>query len=119
MSRQEVDRLGRDELGGDGEVTLVLAVLVIEDQHELARSVLLDRLLDGDKRGHILSCVVPCEIAGPGRAYRRVRPFCRLRNGFLSVRNAAITSIPTAELVDGLPEMLGIEVRPQDGGRPV
>ena len=32
----EVDGLGRHELGGDGEVALVLAVLVVDHDHELA-----------------------------------------------------------------------------------
>ena len=42
----EVDRLRRDELRGDREVALVLAVVVVDDDDEAARADLLDRLLD-------------------------------------------------------------------------
>ena len=46
MRRHEIDRLGRDAVGGDGEVALVLAVLVVDDDHELAGADVGDRLLD-------------------------------------------------------------------------
>ena len=46
----EVDRLGRRELGGDREVALVLAILVVDDDHEAAGADVLDRLLDGGER---------------------------------------------------------------------
>ena len=51
VGRHEVDRLGRDELRGDREVALVLAVLVVDDDDEPARADLLDRLLDGREDG--------------------------------------------------------------------
>ena len=35
MLRHEVDRLGRDEIGGEHEVALVLAVLLV-DEHDHA-----------------------------------------------------------------------------------
>ena len=35
MARHEVDRLGRDEVGGEHEVALVLAVLLV-DEHDHA-----------------------------------------------------------------------------------
>ena len=47
VGRHEVHRLGSHELRGDREVALVLAVLVVDDDHEPARSDLLDRLFDG------------------------------------------------------------------------
>src|SRR4029453_16982639 len=46
----EVDRVGRDELGGDREAALVLAVLVVDDDDHLALADVLDRLLDGGER---------------------------------------------------------------------
>ena len=47
VRRHEVDGVGRDELRGDREVALVLAVLVVDDDDEAARADLVDRLLDG------------------------------------------------------------------------
>ena len=46
----EVDRLGGDELGGHGQVALVLAVLVVADDDHAARTQVLERLLDGRER---------------------------------------------------------------------
>ena len=46
VHRHEVHRLGRDELRGDREVALVLAVLVVDDDDEPPGADLLDRLLD-------------------------------------------------------------------------
>jgi flagellar biosynthesis/type III secretory pathway ATPase len=43
----EVDRLGRDELGGHREVTLVLSILVVTDDHHLPLADVLDGVLDG------------------------------------------------------------------------
>ena len=53
VRRHEVDRLRRDELGGDREITLVLAVRVVADDDETARADLLDRLLDAGERGRL------------------------------------------------------------------
>ena len=47
VRRHEVDRFGRDPVGGDREIALVLAVLVIDDDHELAGADVGDRVLDG------------------------------------------------------------------------
>ena len=47
----EVDGLGSRELGRDREVALVLAVFVVDDDHEAAGADLLDRLLDAGERG--------------------------------------------------------------------
>ena len=46
----EVDGLGGRELRGDRQVALVLAVLVVDDDHEPPRADLLDRLLDRGER---------------------------------------------------------------------
>ena len=46
LPRHEVDRLGRRELGGDREVALVLAVLVVADDDHPPGADVLDRLLD-------------------------------------------------------------------------
>jgi hypothetical protein len=48
----EVDRLGRRELGGEGQVTLVLAVLVVADDHHPSGADLLQRLFDARERPH-------------------------------------------------------------------
>jgi hypothetical protein len=54
MHRHEVDRLGRRELRGEGEVALVLAVLVVADDHHAPAPHVLDRLFDRRKlRGRI------------------------------------------------------------------
>jgi hypothetical protein len=50
----EVDRVRRGELGGDDEVALVLAVLVIDQDEHAAAAGLLDQLLGGgDEVGEI------------------------------------------------------------------
>ena len=49
----EVDRVRRDELRGDRQVALVLAVLVVDDDDEAAGADLLDRLLDGGERARL------------------------------------------------------------------
>jgi hypothetical protein len=46
VARHEVDRVRRRELRGDRQVTLVLAVLIVDDDHEPPVAVVLDRLLD-------------------------------------------------------------------------
>ena len=51
VAQHEGDLLRRGEFGGKGEVALVLAVLVIDDDHEAAGAVLLDRFLDGAQCG--------------------------------------------------------------------
>src|SRR3989338_8585904 len=50
----EVDGLGRDPVGRHHEVALVLAVLVIDHQQDPAGADLLDGLLDGRKRRHVI-----------------------------------------------------------------
>jgi len=45
----EVDRRRGDLLGRDGEVPFVLAVLVVDDDDDLAAAKACDRLLDGDE----------------------------------------------------------------------
>ena len=57
VDRHEVDGVGRHELRRDGEVALVLAVVVVDDDDEATRTDLLDRVLDpgeraGDGLGH-------------------------------------------------------------------
>src|SRR5678816_4398516 len=50
LGGHEVDDLGRDLLGGDGEVSLVLAVLVVDDDDHPAFAEGLDGVLDRRKR---------------------------------------------------------------------
>ena len=50
LLRHEVDRLGRRELRGDGQVALVLAVGRVDDDDHLALPDVLDRLLDRGER---------------------------------------------------------------------
>ena len=64
VRRHERDRLGRDELGGDREVALVLAISVVDDDDEAARADVLDRLLDGGERRRGLGAVR--SVAMPG-----------------------------------------------------
>jgi hypothetical protein len=52
MQRHEIDHLGRDQLGRADEIALVLAVLVIGHDDDLAVAQVLDGLLDGAERGH-------------------------------------------------------------------
>ena len=49
VARHEIDRFGRDLLGGDREVAFVLAVFVVDDDNHLARPNRLDRIVDGGK----------------------------------------------------------------------
>ena len=46
VAREEVDLVGRDELGGEHEVALVLAVLVVDQDHDPAGPDLPDDLAD-------------------------------------------------------------------------
>ena len=49
----EVDRLGRDQLGRADQITLVLAVLVVRDDDDLAVAQVVDRQFDGaESSGH-------------------------------------------------------------------
>jgi hypothetical protein len=50
VSGHEVDRLGGCELGREGEVALVLAVLVVADHHHPSGTDVLDRLFNGCER---------------------------------------------------------------------
>ena len=52
VQRHEVDHLGRGELGRADEVALVLAVLVVRDDDDLAVAQVLDGLLDGAEGAH-------------------------------------------------------------------
>ena len=85
----EVDRLRRRELGGDRQVALVLAVLVVDDDDEAAGADVLDRLLDGGEGalgarvgGHRHGGMLPGEPrwSSPARAsprtWRARRPRC-------------------------------------------
>ena len=48
----EVDHLGRRKLRGTDEIALVLAILVIGHDDDLAVAQIVDRLLDGPESGH-------------------------------------------------------------------
>ena len=50
VGRHEVDRLGGRELGGDRQITFVLAVFVVHDDDEPPRANVLERLLDRRER---------------------------------------------------------------------
>ena len=69
----EVDRLRRDELGGDREVALVLAIGVVADDHEASRADLLDRLFDAGERR--------CFGGGCGLAHAQIVAMPRLTPG--------------------------------------
>ena len=49
VARHEVDALGRDLLGRDGQIALILAILVIRHDDELPGGNILDGFLDGRK----------------------------------------------------------------------
>ena len=67
-SGHEVDELGRDELGGAHQVALVLAILIVRDDDDLAVAQVLDRLLDGIP----MSCLVRLAAVVPqAREVRR------------------------------------------------
>ena len=59
VGRHEVDGLGRDPRGGDGEVPLVLPVLVVHDDDEFAGAEVLYRLFNTDDRHAIISRRAP------------------------------------------------------------
>ena len=46
MRRHEIHMLGRELLGGDNDVALVLAILIVDDHKHLAVSHVLDRLFN-------------------------------------------------------------------------
>src|SRR5690606_9750747 len=50
-ARHEVDEVGRDDLGRRDEVALVLAVLVVDDDDELAVADVVEGVLDGVEEG--------------------------------------------------------------------
>ena len=50
VARHEVDRLGRDLLGGDRQIAFVLAILVVDDDDHLAGANRLDGVLDAGER---------------------------------------------------------------------
>ena len=52
--RHEVHRFRRDPVGRHHEVAFVLAILVVHDEEEAPLSDLLDALLDGRKRDHVV-----------------------------------------------------------------
>ena len=62
----EADVLGRDQLRRDDEVAFVLAVLVVDDDHELAGFEIRDRLGNGGQaHGHqILLAQVSSHVPG-------------------------------------------------------
>jgi hypothetical protein len=55
VARHEVDRLGGDELRGEGQVPLVLAVLVVDEDDHLPGLEILDSLFDPGKRHPFLA----------------------------------------------------------------
>ena len=69
VRRHEVDGFGRDAVSGNREVALVLAVLVVDDDHELARADIGDRFLDA-RESHRLqpSAEVVANIVARSRA---------------------------------------------------
>ena len=50
----EVDHLGRSKLRGTDEIALVLAILVVGYDDDLAVAQIVDRLLDCPECGHVL-----------------------------------------------------------------
>ena len=59
VRRHEVDRLRGDAVGGDREIALVLAILVVDDDHELAGADVGDGVLDAGQP-HLLLPVPGC-----------------------------------------------------------
>src|SRR5262249_27399015 len=53
VRRHEVDVLGRDELGREHEVALVLAILVVDQDHHLAGADLVEGAGDTFDRAHV------------------------------------------------------------------
>ena len=68
----EVDRLGRDLLGRDREVALVLAVLVVDDDDHLSGADVLERL--GNRGRHLASFRRRGRRASVRRTWRPRRP---------------------------------------------
>ena len=68
VAGHEVDDLGRDLLGGDGEVALVLAVLVVDDDQHLAGLEVLEGVGNGAERhSGVPQRARDCDPTGRGR----------------------------------------------------
>ena len=140
MGDHEVDRVGRRELGGNREVALVLAVLVVDDDDEAALADLLDRLLDGregacgagldchrhgrivpgEQLFHILGKDVGLEVdvvarrqPAEGRDLQRVRDQRDLEARFIDRRHRQGDPVNgDRALLDAVPEQLGRRLDP-------
>ena len=76
VSRHEVDRLGRDLLGGDRQIALVLAILVVDDDDHPAGADRVDRVLDpGERTG---ASAAPLAISMRALGLRSRRSMCHL-----------------------------------------
>jgi hypothetical protein len=58
----EIDHLGRRQLGGADEVTLVLPILIVGDDDDLAVTQIVDGLLDGTESRHSASRLPPAVL---------------------------------------------------------
>ena len=61
LADHEVDRLGRDVLGGDDEVALVLAVFVVHEDDHAAGAKFVQGFVDGAKPGVVAHVDPPAE----------------------------------------------------------
>ena len=65
VAGHEVDGLGRHLLGGDAEIALVLAILVVDEDHDAAGADVLDRRPDGgERRMDVRPGLLELELAG-------------------------------------------------------
>ena len=70
MHGHEVDHLGSDLVGRNGEVALILTVLVIDDYEDLAIAEIFDRLRNGSKDIRVRQLLgVARRSAAPSFAY--------------------------------------------------
>ena len=77
VQRHEVDRLGRDQLRRADEVALVLAVLVVGHDDDLAVAQVLNSLLDGAESTHGSVPEEQCPHVLPDRVGLEVHPVAR------------------------------------------
>ncbi len=93
----EVDGLGRDLLGGDRQIALVLAILVVDDDDHLPGADRVDRVLDGRERRATCSRVWPAAGASSWSSYLRRR-------------DRAVRRLDAQEPRDVLAEHVGLEL---------
>src|SRR6185295_1593048 len=91
----EVDALGRDRVGGHGEIALVLAILVVDEDHHLAGADLIERAVDAHQHGGVDGQAVRHAVHQPG-----LRPWL-VSSLSMSPFEYALSSVKTTPIPGG------------------